>query len=124
MAGARHPALTSTVDLGVVPADRGWHTRRMTEDGACAVAHGADDSQAGTRTLVAVFASPVAEFLLRYGEDLGYRTLLFEPDPSRAVPGVKVAAELPDLDEDTDVVVTDHHRPELGAALRDVLARG
>ncbi|MGI6872229.1 XdhC family protein [Amycolatopsis sp. 3B14] len=94
-----------------------------TEDSACAVAHGADDSQAGTRTLVAVFASPVAEFLLRYGEDLGYRTLLFEPDPSRAVPGVKVAAELPDLDEDTDVVVTDHHRPELGAALRDVLAR-
>ncbi|GAA3832648.1 MULTISPECIES: XdhC family protein [Amycolatopsis] len=92
-----------------------------TEDSACAVAHGADDSAVDTRTLVAVFASPVAEFLLRYGEDLGYRTLLFEPDPARAVPGA--TAELPDLDGDTDVVVTDHHRPELGTALRDVLAR-
>ncbi|WP_116103566.1 XdhC family protein [Amycolatopsis thermalba] len=91
------------------------------EDPACAVAHGAKGSPAQTRTLVAVFASPVAEFLLRYGEDLGYRTVLYDPDPSRAVPGA--TAELPDLDEDTDVVVTDHHRPELDAALRDVLAR-
>jgi xanthine/CO dehydrogenase XdhC/CoxF family maturation factor len=62
-------------------------------------------------TLVAVFDSPVAGYLLRYGRDVGYRTVLFEP------PGV-----LPELDEDTDVVVTDHHRADLGTALRDVLA--
>ena len=27
-----------------------------------------------------------------------------------------------DIDGDTDVVVTDHHRPELGPILRDALA--
>ncbi|GHE84568.1 xanthine dehydrogenase accessory factor [Amycolatopsis deserti] len=91
------------------------------EDSACAVAHGAEGSPVETPTLVAVFASPVAEFLLRYGADLGYRTVLYDPDSSRAAPGA--TAVLPDLDADTDVVVTDHHRPELGAALRDVLAR-
>ena len=97
-------------------------------DPACAVAHGADDDPTFTRTLVAVFASPVASFLLRYGRDLGYRTVLFEPDPARAKevgaePDVVVTAILPALDGDTDVVVTDHHRPELGPALRDVLAQ-
>ncbi|NIH83222.1 XdhC family protein [Amycolatopsis granulosa] len=94
-------------------------------DPACAVAHGAGDPSAETRTLVAVFSSPVAQFLLRYGQDLGYRAVLFDPDATRTaeVPGAKVTAVLPDLDADTDVVVTDHHRAELGPALRDVLAQ-
>ncbi|MDQ0381956.1 XdhC family protein [Amycolatopsis thermophila] len=93
-------------------------------DAACAVAHGEGAAEQETRTLVAVFASPVASFLLRYGQDLGYRPVLFDPDPSRSIDvAVKVTSVLPDLDEDTDVVVTDHHRPELGPALRDVLAR-
>jgi len=53
---------------------------------ACAVAHGgATDAAVEQRTLVAVFASPVAEHLLRYGRDLGYRPVLLEPDPARAV---------------------------------------
>ncbi|HXA60637.1 MAG TPA: XdhC family protein [Streptosporangiaceae bacterium] len=88
-------------------------------DPSCAVAHGAPAARVGDRTLLAVFASPVSEFLLRYAADLGYRTILLEPDPARAdaerhPPG--------DLDGTVDVVVTDHHRPELGPILRDLLA--
>ena len=50
------------------------HTHHHDEDSACAVAHGAvapvtgtaGAREAGERTLVAVFASPVAGYLLRY----------------------------------------------------------
>ena len=40
-----------------------------------------------TALLVAVFASPVSAFLLRYGADLGFRTLLVEPDAARVPAG-------------------------------------
>ncbi|MCW2636586.1 MAG: hypothetical protein JWQ99_2953 [Blastococcus sp.] len=81
------------------------------------------------RLLVAVFASPVSEILLRYAADLGYRTVLVEPDASRGSGSADVvAAGFADLDAelsggDADVVVTDHHRDELGELLRDALAR-
>jgi xanthine dehydrogenase accessory factor len=79
---------------------------------ACAVAHGtAEEAKSEHRVLVAVFASPVAEFLVRYGKDLGYTTVLYDP------PG-----PLPELCAHTDVVVTDHHREDLGEALKEVLA--
>ncbi|MEB3369202.1 XdhC family protein [Saccharopolyspora mangrovi] len=92
----------------------------MTEDAACAVAHGDVSAETGQRALVAVFASPVAEHLLRYGRDLGYTTLLVEPDPERAA-GLDALAKVPELSPGTDVVVTDHHRDELGPVLRDAL---
>jgi len=107
------------------------------EDPACAVAHGAVApaeavARAGTteapgRTLVAVFASPVAGYLLRYGADLGFRGLLLEPDQARAAGaaalGFPLLTAVPgDLDDSADLVVTDHHRPELGVMLRDALA--
>jgi len=117
------------------------HTHHHEEDPACAVAHGtvpetpalqaeaASDgsSAAGERTLVAVFASPVAGYLLRYGTDLGFRALLLEPDEARAAGaaalGFPILRAAPDdLDGSADVVVTDHHRPELGVVLRDALA--
>jgi xanthine dehydrogenase accessory factor len=77
------------------------------------------------RTLVAVFASPVSAYLLRYGADAGFSGLIVEPDESRAagaaIGGFAVVAEVPEDIEDADVVVTDHHRPELGVVLRDAL---
>ncbi|MGY1813536.1 XdhC family protein [Blastococcus sp. SYSU D00820] len=77
------------------------------------------------RVLVAVFASPVAEVLLRWAPELGYRTALLDPAADRPAGAVAGFAELDDrLDLAlADVVVTDHHRPELGEVLRDALAR-
>jgi xanthine dehydrogenase accessory factor len=81
------------------------------------------------RLLVAVFASPVAEVLVRWGAELGFRTVLVEPADlaveARADRKVRGFAELDDeLAAGTaDVVVTDHHRDELGDLLRDALAR-
>jgi xanthine/CO dehydrogenase XdhC/CoxF family maturation factor len=96
------------------------------QDAACEVAHGNVEPTVETRTLLAVFASPVSGFLLTYARDLGYRTLLFEPDPERAaearIGGFDVVGTAPELDDSADVVVTDHHRPELGTALFAVLA--
>ncbi len=94
---------------------------------ADAVAHGLEQAPPESRTLVAVFASPVADFLIRYGRDLGYHTALVEPERGRVTndedAGTTVQPSLPEaLDGDTDVIVTDHHRPELGVFLRDALA--
>ncbi|KID30080.1 XdhC Rossmann domain [Prauserella sp. Am3] len=86
----------------------------------CDVAHGGADSGQQTRTLVAVFATPVADFLLRYGADAGFRTLLVEPDEKRVADALTA---MPELDDTADVVVTDHHRDELGVVLRDALAQ-
>ncbi|MGY1680511.1 XdhC family protein [Geodermatophilus sp. SYSU D01176] len=90
-------------------------------DPTCGVAHGSPAPEATGRVLVAVFASPVAEVLTRWAPELGFRTVLLDPDPAR---GAEVTgfADLDDL-ADADVVVTDHHRPELGEVLRDALAR-
>ncbi|GAA3153315.1 XdhC family protein [Blastococcus jejuensis] len=80
------------------------------------------------RLLVAVFASSTAEVLLRWGAELGFRTVLVEPGDAavevRADRTVRGFAELEDeLAAGTaDVVVTDHHRDELGELLRDALA--
>jgi xanthine/CO dehydrogenase XdhC/CoxF family maturation factor len=91
---------------------------------ACAVAHGDAPAEAGTRTLVVVFANPVGRFLLHFGHDVGFHTVLVEPDPARAA-GIahadEVRAELTGS-PDADVVVADHHRPELGPMLRDALS--
>ena len=108
------------------------HTHHHDDDSACAVAHGAVPASvapaaAGERTLVAIFASPVAGYLLRYGADLGFRGFLLEPDPARAAGAAALGFPLltaapDDLDDSADVIATDHHRPELGPVLRDALA--
>jgi xanthine dehydrogenase accessory factor len=101
------------------------------ESSACDVAHGFVPAPArfgdAERTLVAVFASPVAGYLLRYAADTGFRGLLLEPDEARAAGAAALGFPLltaapDDLDDTVDVVVTDHHRPELGVMLRDALA--
>ncbi|HZH21997.1 MAG TPA: XdhC family protein [Geodermatophilus sp.] len=96
-------------------------------DPNCGVAHGSPAPEVSGRVLVAVFASPVAEVLTRWAPELGFRTVLLDPDPARGAGVVEladVAQHLGDTDlADADVVVTDHHRPELGEVLRDALAR-
>jgi xanthine dehydrogenase accessory factor len=93
---------------------------------ADAIAHGAPAPADATRVLVAVFDSPVAGYLLRYAADCGYRTALLEPDADRAAAaaasGQSVIGDLASLDPAADVVVTDHHRPELDVVVRDLLA--
>ena len=107
--------------------------RPAAADPACDVANGRADVPASTRTRVAVFASPVARFLLGYAGDAGYRPVLLEPDAGHAAgpgaaggpapDGLTTVASLAGLaDEATDVVVCDHHRPELGPMLREALA--
>lgn len=95
----------------------------VTDDASCAVAHGDAPAEAPTRTLVAVFASPVADLLLRYGHDLGFHTVLVEPERARVTNAgaTTFLTQVPDLDQDTDVVVTDHHRVELGPLLAEAL---
>jgi len=162
----------TAADVSVPPA-----TAADSTDPACDVAHGRAEVPASTRTLVAVFTSPVARFLLSYARDAGYRAVLLEPDAGHTPPGLDgepsapepsadqtsadqtsadgpgadgtradrpgadgtradrpsadgtsadgftTAASLAGLaDEATDIVVCDHHRPELGPVLRDALA--
>jgi xanthine dehydrogenase accessory factor len=96
-------------------------------DPACAMAHGDLPPDVPPRTLVAVFASPVTVHLLHFGRDLGFQTVLVEPEQDLRV-GVThadhvSAAPLESfVDGTADVVVADHDRPELGHVLRDVLA--
>lgn len=96
------------------------------ESDICAAAHGERTEPGTDRALVAVFDSPVARYLLRYARDVGFRVALVEPDAERAgeVDGaaLPVTSAVTGLDANTDVVVTDHHRGELGTVLRDVLA--
>ena len=81
------------------------------------------------RLLVAVFASPVADVLVRWGTELGFRTVLVEPgEPAVDVRADRTARGFAEIDDElaggtADVVVTDHHRDELGPLLRDALAR-
>ncbi|HEX4224301.1 MAG TPA: XdhC family protein [Pseudonocardiaceae bacterium] len=100
------------------------------EDPSCAVAHGAVPPPVRERTLVAVFASPVARYLLQYGQDLGFHPILVEPDADRRAAfcqgqspfrDAEFLKAVPELDGSADLVATDHHRPELGLQLRDAL---
>jgi xanthine dehydrogenase accessory factor len=103
------------------------HDHDHEHDPSCDVAHGRAEAPAQDKVLVAVFASPVASYLLRYGADAGYRTVLMEPDPELAATAQADGAELAHSMDSfapgtADVVVTDHHRDELGVQLRDALA--
>lgn len=96
-------------------------------DAACAVAHGTEPAPNLDRTLVAVFANPVSKYLLRYAADAGYHPVLVEPDAELAKEagesGLEVHTGIGSIpDGRSDVVVTDHHREELGVMLRDALA--
>ena len=93
---------------------------------ADAIAHGASAPADDSRTLVAVFDSPVASYLLRYGADCGFRAVLLEPDTGRAAAaaatGTEVISDPGAFGPSADVVVTDHHRPELDSVVQDLLS--
>ena len=87
-------------------------------DIACAMAHGDVPAPTGERRLVAVFASPVALQLVHLAAHVGFDCVVVDPAGDLdGAPSVRTAAEA-GIDGHTDVVVTDHDRPELG----DVLA--
>jgi len=102
-------------------------TSDPVSDPACDLAHGlpADATANPTGTVVAVFASQVADHLLHFAAHLGWRGVLFDPDTSR----LDTAGRTESIDRldgvdlaGADVVVTDHDRAELGSALRAALA--
>jgi xanthine/CO dehydrogenase XdhC/CoxF family maturation factor len=104
--------------------------RAAALDQACLTEHGEVGDESDAKPLVAVFAGAVAHELLLIGARLGYTIALLEPDDDARdaeigrVPGLVAGpdvAALPLLD-DAAVVVTDHHRQELGPILRDVLS--
>ncbi len=94
-------------------------------DPECEVAHGDTPYVTdGGRDLVAVYASPVAAYLLTWARELGFTTSLLEPDPDRLSDDLRNAAMRVYTDPGdvevaatTDVVVTDHHRDDLGTMM-------
>ena len=92
------------------------------------MAHGDIPPEVGRRRLIAVFVTPVTEFLLHFGRDLGFETIMMDPDSGRlhwaewryADQVVTVPTE-EFVDRDTDVVLTDHDRVELGPTLESFL---
>ncbi|MEV4344035.1 XdhC family protein [Actinoplanes sp. NPDC049596] len=83
------------------------------------------------RRLVVVFESAVGEALLRLAVELGFQSVLVEPDETRLQGPPKAHGDTfvhdlaaARLDEHTDVVLSDHHREEIGAVLQEALAAG
>jgi xanthine/CO dehydrogenase XdhC/CoxF family maturation factor len=90
-------------------------------DVACAMAHGLVPAPTGERRLVAVFASPVAVQLVHLAAHVGFDCVVLDPSQDQqGARTVRSAAEA-GIDDRTDVVVTDHDRPELGDVLAAVL---
>lgn len=92
------------------------------------MAHGELPPDVGARTLVAVFTSPVADYLLHFGRDIGFKTVLLEPDSGRLADAewryadhVATAPHEDFMNLTSDVVVTDHDRSDLGTTLQAVL---
>ena len=91
------------------------------EDVACAMAHGQLPAPTGNRRLVAVFASPVALQLVHLAAHVGFECVVLDPVQDLDGTTTVRTADEAGIDERTDVVVTDHDRPELGDVLTEVL---
>lgn len=92
------------------------------------MARGELPPEVGRRTLVSVFVTPVTEFLLHFGKDLGFTTVMLDPDSDRLAWAewryADQVATMPTEDfvtRETDVVFTDHDRPELGPTMEAFL---
>ena len=99
------------------------------DDPACAAARGEEPPERdGRRPLTVIFASPVADHIIRIAAMVGYWPTLLEPDDDRLTdrmisPLFREVSRMDEanIDGTADVVITDHDRPELGAVLRDAL---
>ena len=87
------------------------------------------DGELSPRRLVVVFESPFAEALLRLAVEVGFQAVLVEPDETRLQGTPRPHGDLfvhdlgaAHLGDGTDVVLTDHHRAEIGVVLKEALA--
>ncbi|MGQ0846905.1 MAG: XdhC family protein [Sporichthyaceae bacterium] len=96
---------------------------------ACLTAHGGGSDVPSSRSLVVVYSGEIARHLVTMAQACGYRVAVVEPD---AVLAAKAASWMPAVvtdpgrvatDDDTDVVVCDHHREDLGSLLAGFLDR-
>lgn len=129
----RHPAGHGEEGVAAHDPDAGRREEGVAAhdpdaDPGCAVAHGDLPPPADDRTLVAVYATAVSSYLLHWGRELGYHTVLVEPDPGRITRAHRSAAETVHVDPAAaptgaavDVVVTDHHRDDLGPVMAPLL---
>lgn len=85
------------------------------------MAHGEVPAPTGDRRLVAVFASPVALQLVHLAAHVGFECVVLDPDQDLEGTTTFRTAQEAGIDDRTDVVVTDHDRPELGDVLAAVL---
>jgi len=92
-------------------------------DPACDMAHGLVPTPTPDRRLIAVFESPVAVELAHLATHVGYEVVILDPAGTGDLGGVTTHTDLAAAapDEHTDVVVTDHDRPELGELLAAAL---
>jgi xanthine dehydrogenase accessory factor len=103
----------------------GTGTHHHDDGSECAVAHGdAPLAEHPDRKLVVVYATGLGDYLAHWGRELGFRVTLVEPDAAAVTDAhranVDEVAHDPasiSVDADTDVVVTDHHRDDLGATM-------
>jgi molybdopterin adenylyltransferase len=89
------------------------------------------EPQTALPTLVVMGATPVALWLLRWGRDLGYQTVLVESRTERVTAELKEAAgrvsagvEDLDLGRELDAVHTDHDAPQVAEHVAALLRRG
>lgn len=84
--------------------------------------------EVGPRRVIAVFDTPITEFLLHFAKDLGFETIMMDPDSGRLAWAdwryADRAVSVPTdefVDRNTDVVLTDELREELGTTLESFL---
>lgn len=96
------------------------HDHGHDPDDPCALAHSEgvpEDRRPGA--LVCVYASPLSALLLSWGRDLGYHRLVLVEPGERDHHAVRHADEIVSsvedarIDDDTDIVVTDHERSDI-----------
>ncbi len=94
-------------------------------DPTCSTAHGdRPGPDTADRALVVVYATPLGRYLAAWGQELGFDTTLFEPDPAivssshpEAASRIVHAVDDVEVTASVDVVVTDHHRGDLGPTM-------